>query len=273
MKYHQLWMQYRKQRGHWSYSTVRKYNKPYGVYELSGITHVTSFRKYEKHSTGPNTFGPRIRTYSKFFSCKSVLVVCSYRAQSNENCSYGRVSRGSHPKVRTACCIYGQSNVTSGWNDCDSVRSTPTLRWSYGYNRNTLWLRDTVRQTSRGPLTSIGMPAWPYRVTKKYSFYSIQTNISWNNNSDALKWQIIHSSGPWNNAASIAAHSNSLSRTMTLPFKNVDSIVPYKKIKEIRIPYKENKGIRIPGNQVIRINADHVGCGIVQYQELQSENL
>ena len=50
--------------------------------------------------------------------------------------------------------------------------------------RNTLWLRDTVRQTSRGKsadaglnagrprlLTSRGMSAWPYRVTTKYSYY------------------------------------------------------------------------------------------------------
>ena len=56
------------------------------------------------------------------------------------------------------------------------------------YNRNTLWLRDTVRQTSRGksaaagptagrprPLTSRGMSAWPYRVTTKYSFYPVRT--------------------------------------------------------------------------------------------------
>ena len=52
--------------------------------------------------------------------------------------------------------------------------------------RNTLWLRDTVRQTSLGksaagadlwsarrPLTSLGMSAWPYRVTTKYSYFII----------------------------------------------------------------------------------------------------
>ena len=62
------------------------------------------------------------------------------------------------------------------------------LRSKLIYNRNTLWLRDTVRQTSRGksaaagptagrprPLTSRGMSAWPYRVTTKYSFYPVRT--------------------------------------------------------------------------------------------------
>ena len=73
------------------------------TYELSGITHVTSFRKYGKHSTGPSTYGPCVRTYSKLFSCKPVLTVCSYRAQSNEIHTYGRVSRGSIPRV----CRYG----------------------------------------------------------------------------------------------------------------------------------------------------------------------
>ena len=38
-------------------------------YELSGITHVTPFRKYRKHSTGPSTYGPWVHTYSKLFSC------------------------------------------------------------------------------------------------------------------------------------------------------------------------------------------------------------
>ena len=58
---------------------------------------------------------------------------------------------------------------------------------SVTYNRNTAWLRDTVRQTSRGksaaagrtagpprPLTSRGTSAWPYRVTTQYSFYPVQ---------------------------------------------------------------------------------------------------
>ena len=75
-----------------SVSTVNR------TYELSGITHVTPFRKYGKHSTGPSTYGPWVHTYSKLFFCKSVLVVCS--SQSNEICTYGRVSRGSLPRVR-----------------------------------------------------------------------------------------------------------------------------------------------------------------------------
>ena len=76
------------------------------TYDLSGINHVTLFRKYGKHSTGSSTYGPWVRTYSKLFSCKSVLTVCSYGAQSNEICTYGRVSRGSHPRVRRYGLLY-----------------------------------------------------------------------------------------------------------------------------------------------------------------------
>ena len=69
-----------------------------------------------------------------------------------------------------------------------------------GYNGNTLWLRDTVRQTSRGksaaagrprPLTSRGMSAWPYRVVTKYAFYPVRTHKMLNNCPNcALKWEI-----------------------------------------------------------------------------------
>ena len=83
-----------------SVSTVNR------TYELSGITHVTSFRKYGKHSTGPSTYGPWVRTYSKLFSSKSVLTVCSYRAQSNEIHTYGRVSHGSIPRVPRYGLLY-----------------------------------------------------------------------------------------------------------------------------------------------------------------------
>ena len=76
------------------------------TYELSGIIHVTLLRKYGKYSTGPCTYGPWVRTYSKLFSCKSVLTVCSYRAQSNEIYAYGRVSRGSLPRVRRYGLLY-----------------------------------------------------------------------------------------------------------------------------------------------------------------------
>ena len=79
------------------------------TYELSKITHVTSFRKYGKHSTGPSTYGPWVRTYGKLFPCKSFLTVSSYRAQSNEIHTYGRVSRGSLPRVRL---LYLRSNTT-----------------------------------------------------------------------------------------------------------------------------------------------------------------
>ena len=70
------------------------------TYELSGITHLTSFRRYGKHSTETSTYGPWVRTYSKLFSCKSVLTVWRYRAQSNEIHTYWKVSRGSLPRVR-----------------------------------------------------------------------------------------------------------------------------------------------------------------------------
>ena len=74
------------------------------TYKLSGMTHVTPLRKYGKHSTWTNTYGPWVRTYSKLFSWKSVLMVCSYRAQSNENCT--RVSRGSLARVRRYGLLY-----------------------------------------------------------------------------------------------------------------------------------------------------------------------
>ena len=99
-----------------SVSTVNR------TYELPGITHVTSFRKYEKHSTGPNTNGPWVRTYSKLFSCKFVLTVSSYRAQWNEIHTYGRVSPGSIPRVRRNGLLYlRQSNTTNVWDMVNQV--------------------------------------------------------------------------------------------------------------------------------------------------------
>ena len=88
-----------------SVSTVNR------TYELSEITHVTPFRKYGKHSTGTSkvTYGPWARAYSKLFSCKPVLTVCSYGAQSNEICTYGRVSRGSIPRVRRYGLLFLQT--------------------------------------------------------------------------------------------------------------------------------------------------------------------
>ena len=76
------------------------------TYELSGITHVTPFRKYRKRLIGPSTYEAWVRTYSKLFFCKSVLTVCSYRAQSNLICTYRRVSRGSLPRVRRYGLLY-----------------------------------------------------------------------------------------------------------------------------------------------------------------------
>ena len=64
---------------------------------------------------------------------------------------------------------------------------------------NTAWLRDTVRQTSLGksgagadlrsalrPLTSLGMSAWPYRVTTQYSYHLDRTEHVDNKNSQGL---------------------------------------------------------------------------------------
>ena len=75
------------------------------TYEPSRTTHMTSPRKHGKHSTGPSTYEPWVRTYSKLFSCKSVLTVCSYRAQPNEIHTCGRASRGSYSES-------SQSNTT-----------------------------------------------------------------------------------------------------------------------------------------------------------------
>ena len=94
-----------------SVSTVNR------TYELSGITHVTPFREYGKHSTGSSTYGPWSRTYSKLFSCKPVLTVCSYGAQSNEICTYGSVSRGTIPRVRRYGLLYLRTVEYDHWLD------------------------------------------------------------------------------------------------------------------------------------------------------------
>ena len=92
-----------------SVSTVNR------TYELSGITHVTPFRKYGKHSTGPSTCGPWARTYSKLFSCKPVLTIWSYGAQSNEICTYGRVPRETIPRVRRYGLLYLRTVEYDHW--------------------------------------------------------------------------------------------------------------------------------------------------------------
>ena len=121
-----------------SVSTVNR------TYELSGITHVTPFRKYGKHSTGPSTYGPWVRAYSKLFSRKSVLTVCSYRAQSNEICTYGRVSRGSLPRVRR----YGQSNTTIN-SHLPHLSHYSDVTWAIHFRSpaNWLFLKQQVNNT------------------------------------------------------------------------------------------------------------------------------
>ena len=52
-----------------------------------------------------------VRTCSKLFFCKSVRTVCSYSAQSNEICTYGRVSRGSLPRVRIRLAVLTDSLI------------------------------------------------------------------------------------------------------------------------------------------------------------------
>ena len=109
-----------------SVSTVNR------TYELSGITHVTLFPKYGKHSTGPSTYGPWVRTYSKSFSCKPVLTVCSYRAQSNEIFTYGEVSRGSVPRVRRYGLLYLRAV------EYDHYQTDPSLTITSGITRRSI---------------------------------------------------------------------------------------------------------------------------------------
>ena len=85
------------------------------TYELSGITHMTPFHKYGTHSTGPSTYRRWVRTYNKLSSCKSVLMVRSYRAQSNEICTHERVSRGSLPRVRRYGLLYLRTVEYDQW--------------------------------------------------------------------------------------------------------------------------------------------------------------
>ena len=54
----------------------------------------------------PVTCGPWVRTHSKLFSYESILTVYNYRAQSNEICRYGRVSRELFPRVRRYGLLY-----------------------------------------------------------------------------------------------------------------------------------------------------------------------
>ena len=63
-----------------------------------------------KFLTGPSTSGSWALTYNKLFSCKPVLTVCKLvGAQSNEISTYGRVSRGTIPRVRRYGLLYLRS--------------------------------------------------------------------------------------------------------------------------------------------------------------------
>ena len=75
--------------------TTTKHSKAVTVCIFLGI-----YCKYGKHSSGPSTYRQWVHTYKKLFSCKSVLTICSYRIQSNETCTYRRVSSGCLLRVR-----------------------------------------------------------------------------------------------------------------------------------------------------------------------------
>ena len=106
--------------------SISKVNR---TYELSGITQVTPFSSYEKHSTGPSTYWLWVHTYSKLLSYKSVLTVRSYRSQSNEIYTYRRVSRGSLPRVRWYGLLYlwtveykRAKSAERPWTSCHIIR-------------------------------------------------------------------------------------------------------------------------------------------------------
>ena len=107
--------------------------------------------------------------------------------------NYGMEYAGSclpQERISTVCTISASRDNTK----CKHIILSHARCWlafdwltTVKYNRNTAWLRDTVRQTSRGksaaagrtagpprPLTSRGTSAWPYRVTTQYSFYPVQ---------------------------------------------------------------------------------------------------
>ena len=76
-------------------------NRVNRIYEFSGVTHVTPFHRYRKHSTGPVSW---VRTHSEFGPSQSVLPVESYSAQSNVIHIYGRESHGSLARMQIDEC-------------------------------------------------------------------------------------------------------------------------------------------------------------------------
>ena len=90
-----------------SVSTVNR------TYELSGITHVTPFRKYGKHSTGTSTYSEPVPTASCSPESPFLRFVVSepsrMKSVRTEGCHVGLFREF----VGTACCTYGQSNTTS----------------------------------------------------------------------------------------------------------------------------------------------------------------
>ena len=116
---------------------------------------MTPFRKYGKHSTGTSTYGPWARTYSKLFSCKPVVTVCSYGAPVEWNLyvAYGRVSRGSVPRVRRYGLLYLRTveydHSLLEWSHDDVIKWTHFLRyWPF------------VRGIHRSPVNSPHKGQW-----------------------------------------------------------------------------------------------------------------
>ena len=97
-----------------------------------------------------------------------------------------------YPKGMSAATVLTATVLTAGQHRpltsremCGSLYCIFLL--SSTYNRNTAWLRNTVKQKSLGKsaaagqtagpprlLTSRGTSAWPYRITAQYSFYPVQ---------------------------------------------------------------------------------------------------
>ena len=104
------------------------------TYELSEITHVTPFRKYGKHSTGPSTVrtdresAPKASPFLQFVVTEPSRVICAR----TEGCHMGLFRE----LVGTACCTYGQSNTTI--NSVSVFTGLPSL-WSIQKRFEQVW--------------------------------------------------------------------------------------------------------------------------------------
>ena len=85
---------------HWPYSPARKYSKQYQ--RITGVTHVTHFRRNGKYSIGPSTYEHGQFSPCPFFRCVGGGWMISVRT---EGCHVGH----SGELAGTVCCIYGQA--------------------------------------------------------------------------------------------------------------------------------------------------------------------